>query len=73
MFDIGDLVRFKASNIQMDRLNPNKIFGIVVKVEKNKVKSIWKTKEDVVTVRWMPWDKTERVMGFYLEHMQKTS
>jgi hypothetical protein len=73
MFDVGDLVRFKSSNIQRDRLNPNKRFGIVVKIEKDKVKSLWKTREDILTVRWMPWDKTEKVLGFYLEPLNKTS
>jgi hypothetical protein len=73
MFDVGDLVRFKSSNIQRDRLNPNKRFGIVVAIEKNKVKSLWKTREDILIVRWMPWDKTEKVMGFYLEPLNKTS
>ena len=73
MFDVGDLVRFKSSNIQRDRLNPNKRFGIVVAVEKNKIKSLWKTREDILIVRWMPWDKTEKVMGFYLEPLNKTS
>jgi hypothetical protein len=73
MFDVGDLVRFKNSNIQRDRLNPNKRFGIVVAVEKNKIKSLWKTREDILIVRWMPWDKTEKVLGFYLEPLNKTS
>ena len=72
MFDVGDLVRFKNSNIQRDRLNPNKRFGIVVAVEKNKIKSLWKTREDILIVRWMPWDKTEKVLGFYLEPLNKT-
>ena len=73
MFDIGDLVRFKSSNIQRGRMNPNKKFGIVVKIEKDKVKSLWKTREDILTVRWMPWDKTEKVLGFYLEPLTETS
>lgn len=73
MFDVGDLVRFKRSGIRRDRMNPNKKFGIVVNIEKGKVRSLWKTREDVLTVRWMPWDKTEKVLGFYLEHMIETS
>lgn len=73
MFDVGDLVRFKSSGIRRDRMNPNKKFGIVVKIEKDKVKSLWKTREDILTVRWMPWDKTEKVLGFYLEPLTETS
>ena len=71
MFTIGDLVRFKKSNIQRDRLNPNKKFGVIVSIKKDAVKSLWGKKEDVVVVRWLPWDKDENVMSFYLEHMEK--
>lgn len=71
MFTVGDLVRFKKSNIQRDRLNPNKKFGVIVSIKKDAVKSLWGKKEDVVVVRWFPWDKDENVMSFYLEHMEK--
>jgi len=27
--------------------------------------------EDLVVVRWMPWDKEERMMEFYLEHLEE--
>jgi len=71
MLQIGDLVRFKKSNIQSGRLNPKKKFGIVVSIHKNAVKSLWGKKEDVMVVKWMPWDKEERVMAFYLELLEK--
>ena len=69
MFEIGDLVRFKTSGLYRGRFNPNKKFGIVVEIERNMVESLWGDKQDVLTVKWMPWDKEERVMNFYLEHL----
>ena len=71
MFELGDLVRFKASGIYRGRYNPNKKFGIVVGIERNMVESLWGDKQDVLTVKWMPWDKEERVMNFYLEHLEE--
>jgi hypothetical protein len=70
MFDVGDLVRFKASRIVRSRYNPNKKIGIVVSIERNMFDSYDGSKEDLVVVRWMPWDKEERMMEFYLEHLE---
>jgi len=67
MLSVGDLVTFKRSNIQRDGLNPNKKLGIVLSIKRGAVKSLWGQREDVVIVRWMPWNKTEKVMSFYLE------
>jgi hypothetical protein len=69
MFEIGDLVRFKASGIYRGRYNPSKKFGIVIDIHRNLVESLWGDKQDVLIVKWMPWDKEERVMNFYLEHL----
>jgi hypothetical protein len=73
MFEIGDLVRFKASGIYRGRFNPNKRLGIVVDIKRNTVESLWGEKQDLVIVRWFPWDQEEKTMEFYLEHMTKTS
>jgi hypothetical protein len=29
------------------------------------------SKEDLIVVKWMPWDEEERMMEFYLEHLEK--
>jgi len=71
MFDVGDLVRFKVKGIAKTRYNPNKKIGIVVSVERDMFDSYDGSKEDLVVVRWMPWDKEERMMEFYLEHFSK--
>ena len=71
MFHIGDLVRFKKSGIVRSRYNPNKKFGIVVNVERDMFDSYDGKKEDLVHVKWMPWNHTERLMAFYLELMEK--
>lgn len=71
MFDVGDLVRFKAKGIVKTRYNPNKKIGIVVSVERDMFDSYDGSKEDLIVVRWMPWDKEERMMEFYLEHLEK--
>ena len=71
MFYIGDLVRFKKSGIVRSRYNPNKKFGIVVKVERDMFDSYDGKKEDLIHVKWMPWNYTERLMAFYLEPMEK--
>lgn len=71
MFEIGDLVRFKKTGIVRSRYNPNKKIGIVVSVERDMFNSYDGSKEDLVLVRWMPWDKEERMMEFYLEHLEK--
>ena len=68
MFEVGDLVRFKASGIIRSRYNPNKRFGIVVSVRRDVFRSYNSSMEDLVEVLWMPWNKTERLMEFYLEH-----
>ena len=72
MFEIGDLVRFKPSGIVRTRYNPLKKFGIIVSIDRNMFDSYDGTKQDCITVRWMPWDKDERVMEFYLEPMEKS-
>lgn len=68
MFNVGDMVRFKASGIVRSRYNPNKKFGIVTKVERNVFMSYNGTREDMIEVLWMPWNVKERMMEFYLEH-----
>ena len=73
MFDVGDLVRFKPSGIVRSRYNPLKKFGIVVAIERNMFDSYDGDKQDLLIVRWMPWDKEERVMEFYLEPLDKDS
>ena len=73
MFDVGDLVRFKPSGIVRSRYNPLKKFGIVVAIERNMFDSYDGDKQDLLVVRWMPWDKEERVMEFYLEPLDKDS
>ena len=71
MFNIGDLVRFKKTGIVRSRYNQNKKIGIVVNVERDMFDSYDGSKEDLVVVRWMPWDEEERMMEFYLEHLEK--
>ncbi len=73
MFEVGDLVRFKASNINQGRYNPKKKLGIVVSIKRNMIESMWGKKQDVIIVRWLPWDQEEKTIEFYLEHMTKTS
>ena len=71
MFNIGDLVRFKKTGITRSRYNPNKKFGIVVSIERDMFDSYDGSKEDLIVVKWMPWDEEERMMEFYLEHLEK--
>ena len=71
MFDVGDLVRFKAKGVAKSRYNPNKKIGIVVSVERDMFDSYDGSKEDLIVVRWMPWDKEVRMVEFYLEHFNK--
>ena len=73
MFKLGDLVRHKASGIQRDRENPLKKFGIIVSIEKEAVKSMWGLSQDMITVRWMPWNQDQKVTEVCLERMTKTS
>ena len=71
MFSVGDLVRFKASGIVRTRYNPNKKFGVIVEIERDVFDSYDGEKEDLIYVKWMPWNKTEKLMSFYLELMEK--
>jgi hypothetical protein len=71
MFEIGDLVRFKRTGIVRSRYNSNKKIGIVVRIERNMFDSYDGSKEDLIVVKWMPYDKEERMMEFYLEHLAK--
>ena len=71
MFEIGDLVRFKRTGIVRSRYNPDKKIGIVVRIERNMFDSYDGSKEDLIVVKWMPYDKEERMMEFYLEHLEK--
>jgi hypothetical protein len=71
MFNVGDLVRFKASGIVRSRYNPLKKFGVVVGVERDMFRSYNNSREDLIIVRWMPWDKEERMMEFYLEPLER--
>ena len=73
MFEIGDLVRHKASGIQRDRDNPLKRFGIIISIENEKAKSIWGVSQSIITVRWMPWNREQKITEACLEHMTKTS
>ena len=70
MFNIGDLVRHKSSGLQRDRENPLKKFGIVVAIHKEQVKSLWGLRQDVVVVKWMPWDREEKLTEVCLERME---
>tara|TARA_X000001382_G_scaffold23449_1_gene14327 strand:- start:222 stop:455 length:234 start_codon:yes stop_codon:yes gene_type:complete len=72
MFELGDLVRFKPSGIVRSRYNPNKKFGIIVAIEREMFDSFDGIKQDLIVVRWMPWDKEERMMEFYLELLEKS-
>jgi len=72
MFEVGDLVRFKPSGIVRSRYNPNKKFGIVTSVERDMFDSYDGDKQDLIVVRWMPWDKEERMMEFYLELLEES-
>ena len=72
MFEVGDLVRFKRSGIVRSRYNPLKKVGIVVNIERDLFDSYDGSKQDMIVVRWMPWGKEERMMEFYLEHLEKS-
>jgi hypothetical protein len=71
MFNVGDLVRLKESGIVRSRNNVDKKIGIVVSIERNMFDSYDGSKEDLIVVKWMPYDKEERMMEFYLEHLEK--
>ena len=71
MFDVGDLVRFKNKGIAKSRYSPDKKIGIVISVRRDVFKSYDSSMEDLVVVRWMPLGKEERMMEFYLEHLEK--
>jgi hypothetical protein len=71
MFSVGDLVRLKESGIVRSRYNADKKIGIVVSIERNMFDSYDGSKEDLIVVKWMPYDKEERMMEFYLEHLGK--
>ena len=72
MFEVGDLVRFKASGIVRSRYNPLKKFGVVVKIQRDKHESYNGIREDLVEVMWFPWQKIEKLMEFYLEPLEKS-
>jgi len=67
MFEVGDLVRFKPSGIVRSRYNPLKKFGIIIKIERDMFHSYDGKRDDMVEVMWFPWQRSERVMEFYLE------
>jgi hypothetical protein len=71
VFNVGDLVVFKASGIVRSRYNPLKKFGIVTEVKRSVYRSYDGTKEDRVTVLWQPWNEKEVLMEFYLEHLER--
>ena len=73
MFKVGDLVRCKPSGIQRDCDNPLKKFGIVVSIEQDSVISIWGLSQNMIVVRWMPWNQEQKLTEVSLEHMTKTS
>jgi hypothetical protein len=72
VFDVGDLVRFKRSGIVRSRYNTLKKFGVITSIERAKFDSYDGRKEDLITVLWMPWNKEEKMMGFYLEPLENT-
>ena len=72
MFELGDLVRFKPSGIVRSRYNPNKKFGVIVKIERDQFYSHNGMKDDMIEVMWFPWRQTERMMEFYLEPLEKS-
>ena len=69
MLNIGALVRHKSSGLQQDRRNPRKKFGIVIAIERQEIKSLWGLRQDMVTVKWMPWDHEEKLTEACLELM----
>ena len=71
MFELGDLVRFKSSGIVRSRYNPNKKIGIITEIQRGVFDSYDGKKEDLIWVKWMPWDKTEKLMAFYLELVEQ--
>ena len=72
MFEVGDLVRFKRSGIVRSRYNPLKKVGIVVNIQRDMFDSYDGSKQDMIVVRWMPWDKEARMMEFYLELLEES-
>ena len=72
MFELGDLVRFKPSGIVRSRYNPNKKFGVIIKIERDQFYSHNGMKDDMIEVMWFPWRQTERMMEFYLEPLEKS-
>ena len=73
MFDVGDLVKFRPSGIVRSRYSDDKKIGIVVSVVRDMFDSYDGDKQDLIVVRWMPWDKEERMMEFYLELLEKSA
>ena len=73
MFEVGDLVRFKRSGIVRSRYNPLKKVGIVVNIQRDMFDSYDGSKQDMIVVRWMPWDQEERMMEIYIEPIVKES
>ena len=71
MFNVGDLVRFKSTGIVRTRYSSSKKVGIVLSVQRDMFDSYDGSKEDLIVVHWMPWDKEERMMEFYLEHLEE--
>jgi len=71
MFKVGDLVRHKPSGIVRSRYNPGKKFGIIVQIERNKFPSYNGIPEDLIEVVWFPSIRTEKMMQFYLEPLEK--
>ena len=72
MFEVGDLVRFKPSGIVRSRYNPNKKLGMIIWIERDRFLSYNGDKEDLVEVLWFPWNRSERVMEFYLEPLSES-
>ena len=72
MFELGDLVRFNPSGIVRRRYNPNKKFGVIIKIERDQFYSHNGMKDDMIEVMWFPWRQTERMMEFYLEPLEKS-
>jgi hypothetical protein len=71
MFNVGDLVVFKSTGIVKSRYDPLKKLGIILTIERNVYQSYDGTKEDAIGVFWIPLQQEERLMEFYLEHLEE--
>tara|TARA_Y100001937_G_scaffold95410_1_gene129556 strand:+ start:485 stop:703 length:219 start_codon:yes stop_codon:yes gene_type:complete len=71
MFNIGDLVEFKPSGMQLDYLNPLKRIGVVISIDRGEIKSLWGTTEDRIVVKWMPGNLIQACTSIRLRPVEK--